>query len=924
LAVILLFAAGSVLYARPAHKQALVDYFGPFLPKHLNDCRTCHLPDAPGQEESGTASAKPHNPFGARLKAVKSELRKAGKQITIAARLEAVADEDSDGDGVSNLLELLSGHFPGDPKDTPTPHEIAKARQKLLAFREYKNRYHWTPFEKVKRPSVPVVKNAAWVRNPIDAFIAAEHERRGLIPRPEAPKSVLLRRVYLDLIGLPPTPEELHAFLADESPQAYAKVVDHLLESPQYGERWGRHWMDIWRYSDWAGWTDGGQIRDSQPHIWRWRDWIVESLNQDKGYDRMILEMLAADELAPEDPKALRATGYLVRNYKMLSREKWMQDTVDHTFLAYQGVTLGCARCHDHMYDPILQKEYYQVRAIFEPHNVRIDRIPGQPDTAKDGLVRVYDAAPQVPTFLFIRGDDRNPDKSPLPPQVPEMLGGKFLAAGDVKLPPDAYAPDHRGFVIQEDLEAARAKVGQLRNAWNAAAQPMRVTAASLLRQPVFSAAARLVAERTDLERLALAQLEKDLAEAQLTALAAVIEAERLEDAGRKDSPEWKRAAGAAVAAQRKLAVVQARRNLLLARQAKAAGAAKPKAAPTQKLPEARAALAKAEAEAGSPASTAYVHRSSTTYPAVSTGRRLAFARWLASQDNPVTARVAMNHVWLRHFGQAIVPSVFDFGRNGRPPSHPALLDWLAAEFMDPSRQPLSPEGREAGARGWSMKTMHRLIVTSATYRMASTTDAANVAIDRDNQFLWHMPSRRMEAEVVRDCIFFVAGKLDPTMGGPEIDYHQGLTTPRRSLYFRHAAEKEMEFLKLFDCAAVTECYQRKESIMPQQALALANSEVTLVHARLVARQLADRIGSDNLAFTTAAFERVLSRPPTDQELAECAGFLGRQAQRYQQTRHDAPRGNQDAKVPATDPALRARESLVHVLMNHNDFVTVR
>ncbi len=262
------------------------------------------------------------------------------------------------------------------------------------------------------------------MRNPIDAFIAAEHESRGLTPRPEASRPVLLRRLYLDLTGLPPTPDELHAFLDDESADAYEKVVDRLLASPRYGERWGRHWMDVWRYSDWAGW--GKQVRDSQPHIWHWRDWIVESLNRDKPYDRMIVEMLAADEASPDDLDALRATGYLARNFKLLSREKWMQDVVDHTGQAFLGVTLGCARCHDHMYDPILQKDYYQVRAIFEPHQVRIDRVPGVLDTAKDGIPRAYDAQLDAKTLLFVRGDDRNPTGKPLAPGVPESLGGSF------------------------------------------------------------------------------------------------------------------------------------------------------------------------------------------------------------------------------------------------------------------------------------------------------------------------------------------------------------------------------------------------------------------------------------------------------------------------------------------------------------------
>ncbi len=226
-----------------------------------------------------------------------------------------------------------------------------------------------------------------------------------------------------------------------------------------------------------------------------------------------------------------------------------------------------------------------------------------------------------------------------------------------------------------------------------------------------------------------------------------------------------------------------------------------------------------------------------------------------------MTARVAVNHLWGRHFGRAIVPSVNDFGRNGQRPSHPALLDWLAAELMD---------------RGWSMKAIHRLIVTSATYRQDSRPDPADLARDPDNVFLWRWTPRRAEAEVVRDCVFAVAGSLDSTMGGPDIDHQAGLTVPRRSLYFQHAAEKQMEFLQIFDAAGVTECYRRKESILPQQALALANSDLSLRMARRLARTLSARVGSDSCEFVTAAFEQVLSRPPTDAERAECLRYLGR------------------------------------------------
>ncbi|HZT79732.1 MAG TPA: DUF1549 and DUF1553 domain-containing protein [Gemmataceae bacterium] len=854
---------GPAAHARPPHKKALADYLGNHLAARLNDCRTCHLPDPPGGPQEG--DDRPHNPFGARLKAVRAELKKAGKKADIPSRIEAVASEDSDGDGVPNLLELLTGHNPGDPNDRPADAELAPGRKTLAAFLQAKSAYPWTPFETVRRPAVPAVKNTAWVRNPIDAFLAAEHEARGLKPRPEAARHVLLRRVYLDLIGLPPTPEELRAALSDPSPDWYEKVVDRLLADPRHGERWGRHWMDVWRYSDWAGY--GQQVRDSQPHVWHWRDWIIESLNHDKGYDRMVLEMLAADELCPEDADALRATGFLVRNYKLLSREKWMEDVVEHTGKAFLAVTLNCARCHDHLFDPITQKEYYRVRAIFEPHQVRIDRLPGQPDVKKDGLPRAYDANLTVPTYLFLRGDDRTPDKTPLPPGVPEALGGKPFRVEPVNLPPAAYAPEKREFAVREALAAAAEAATKARQARDAARKAGKPA-----------------------DALTLAELDLELAEARHAALAAVIRAERLEDAGQKDTPEGRQAATEAGVAQRKQAVAEAKRTLHVARQALQNAAAKAKPGLAKKVEAAEKALAKAEADAKAPPTPAYTPRQATPYPKTSTGRRLAFARWLADRDNPLTARVAMNHVWLHHFGQPIVPSVFDFGRNGRPPSHPALLDWLAAEFMAPASGGVDPR------RPWSLKHMHRLIVTSSAYRMASTPDDANLALDRDNVYLWRMNSRRLEAEAVRDGVFYVAGRLDGRMGGPDIPHAQGLAVPRRSLYFQHAQEKQMEFLKVFDAAPVTECYRRKESILPQQALALANSDLVRQHAKRLAGELAAKAGADDAAFVTAAFERVLSRPPTAAERAECVAFLKQ----------------------------RPRESLVVVLMNHHEFVTIR
>jgi hypothetical protein len=868
----LLLLGPAAAQAKPAHKKAFADYMGPDLAAKLNDCRTCHLPD---KGEGG--SEKPHNVFGARLAALRA------KKADVAARLDAAAEEDSDGDGVANLVELVLGRFPGDAQDRPTEAELAAAPKALAAFRKGLEARRWSPFEPVRRPALPPVKNTSWVRNPIDAFVAAEHEAHGLTPRPEAPKHVLLRRAYLDLIGLPPGRDELHAFLADESPDAFEKVVDRLLSSPQYGERWGRHWMDVWRYADWAGY--GAEVRDSQKHIWRWRDWIVESLNDDKGYDRMVVEMLAGDEVAPTDPDTLRATGFLARNWYKFNRNVWLDNTVEHTAKAFLGVTLNCARCHDHFFDPISQKEYFQFKAFFEPIDVRTDRLPGEADLNKDGVPRAFDAQLTTPTYLFVRGNEADPDKTTaLPPAVPASLGGRLPEIKPVPLPLTASAPDKRDFVIAETLAAARSNLAAARKAVEAPAKP---------------------------ELVESARLSAHQAELSLAALEAVLAVERLEDAGQKDGEEWKTAATEAVKVQRELAAATARVNLDAAKQAvKAANSDKLKADAEKKVAEVEKALVKAEADLKQPPTTAYTKRVTTNYPAASSGRRLALARWIADGDNPLTARVAVNHIWLRHFGRPLVPTVFDFGRNGQRPTHPALIDWLAAEFV---------------ARGWSMKELHRLVVTSSAYRLDSTPDAANLAADPDNRSLWRMNPRRMEAELVRDSVLHVAGRLDARMGGPDIDHGQGLTTPRRSVYFRHAAEKQMEFLLQFDAANITECYRRNESIVPQQALALANSTLSLAQSRLLAKGLSREFAGD-AAFVTAAFEQVLSRPPTAAERDECVKFLGEQTRLLADKGKLTPfaAGPPSPVPPAAEPGQRARENLTHVLLNHHDFVTIR
>ncbi|SIO59266.1 Planctomycete cytochrome C [Singulisphaera sp. GP187] len=805
-------------------------------------------------------------------------------------------------------------------------------------------RRHWA-FQRPARSDVPSIAGVPLKSNPIDAFLAAQQKGQGIVPGPLADKETLIRRIALDLTGLAPTPTELHTFLEDSSADAYEKVVDRLLASPRYGERWGRHWMDVWRYSDWDGYNQ--EVRESQPHIWRWRDWIVESLNKDKGYDRMVVEMIAADEAAPDDPEALRATGYLVRNWYKFNRNVWLDNIVEHTSKAFLGLTINCARCHDHKYDPIAHEDYYKFRAFFEPHEVRTDRVAGQPDPLKDGLVRVYDKDPKSPTFLFERGDEKRPVKEkPLDPGLPRVLSqGKFPVQA-VALPSQAYYPGARAFVQEETLTQARAEVATQGTALAKAVRTL--VDAAVLEVIAPDPKSAHTATRKAEGAAALASRSLTLARANLAAIEAKIAADRAKYATPPvaDAPGLALEAGRA---ERTAAVAKAEVDRFAAEQAlndanlasPIAAAFRPGKTPKEKGPErslksvdlpakqaAVAAALKKRDEAQKAFDTArgaldngsatYVSLG-TVYPSTSTGRRLALANWMTSKENPLTARVAVNHIWLRHFGTPLVATVFDFGLNGKRPSNPALLDWLANAFMD---------------NGWSMKQIHRLIVTSEAYRRQSTATGSNdpnLAHDPENRSLWRMNPRRMEAEAVRDNLLHAAGNLEENLGGPDLDPNAGLASKRRSLYFRHAKEKRVTFLKLFDSANATSCYRRSESVVPQQALALANSPIAFEQSRLLAAAISRELQSDparadNPAFVTTAFQRVLGRAPAPEERTACETYLTEQAGRLADKAglHPFTSGPATTVKPAADPAQRARESLVHVLFNHNDFVTIR
>jgi hypothetical protein len=757
-------------------------------------------------------------------------------------------------------------------------------------------REHWA-FRTPVRPAVPQVRNAAWARNPIDAFLAAEHDKRGLSPQPEADRRTLLRRVYLDLIGLPPTREELAAFAANTSADAYDKVVDRLLDRPQYGERWGRHWMDVWRYSDW--WGLGAEVRNSQKHIWHWRDWIIESLNADKGYDQMVREMLAADELYPTDLDRLRATGYLARHYFKFNRNSWLDEVVEHTSKAFLGLTLNCARCHEHKYDPFPQQDYYRFRAFFEPYQLRTDQLPGETDLEKDGLPRAFDCNLDAPTYLFVRGDDRNPRKErPLVPGVPALLSLGKLDLREVTLPPEAHLPGLRPYVLEAHLRAAQRQIAAARQAHEQARTELARVDPAAAGKPASLEQARAA--------VVLAEKVLSAAEAQPAALKARAAADR----ARSQQPpaaNAKELARVAARVEKQAALAKAEEDVARAeletlRPGKKAEADKKLAAARQVLAAAKQAL-ESPGEAYTPLKGSLKTLESNVeseasrskpFPTTSTGRRSALARWLTDPRHPLTARVAVNHIWMRHFGQPLVPTVFEFGRKGTPPTHPELLDYLAVELVE---------------HGWSMKHLHRLIVTSHAYRLTSSARgaaAANLSADGDNRWYWRMNPVRMEAQALRDSLLSLSGELDLRLGGPSVPV--SAPSSRRSLYYFHSHNEHNRFLSMFDDASVLECYRRAESIVPQQALALANSEVSLASAAKIADHLDQ---ASDAEFVRAAFETVLASVPTAAEQAECEQALKQWVELARQH-----------KVP--NPVPRARANLVHALLNHNDFITIR
>jgi hypothetical protein len=731
-------------------------------------------------------------------------------------------------------------------------------------------RDHWS-FQSVERPEVPAVSEGAWIRNPIDAFILAGLEQAGLKPAPKADRSKLLRRVYLDLIGLPPTPSELDAFLANDGPRAFEQVVDDLLSRPQYGERWARHWLDVVRYAE----TNGYERDGMKPQAWRFRDWVIDALNADKPYDQFLTEQLAGDEVPGSNAETqigttmLRLGPWDDEPADLLSdRYDQLDDIVATTSATFIGLTLRCARCHNHKFEPFSQQDYTRWQAIFAPLNrpqkdkVEFDREVGPPDqvAAHLALVKQLDAqTADIETQVRTLGWQVCQEAVAAGRLKTEKTADAGTAGSDVlpsakELPPEALA----AIAIEPDK----------RN--DAQKKLVRTHAAKL---------ATMVRELASVDRGA----QLDECERQLTAVKA------------KYPPPLQRGYiwyedGPSFDASHVF-----RRG-------------DPRNPGEEVGPGFPAILI--DHPPAPPAPTAY-----------STGRRLQLARWLTQPDHPLTARVMVNRLWQHHFGDGIVATENDFGVMGSAPSNQPLLDWLASEFV---------------AGGWQIKRMHRMMVLSQTYQMASTANPAAEKIDPEDALLWRFRPRRMEAEALRDTILAVSGQLNPSPRGPgiypkisqavlETQSRPGdgwktsdpAAAARRSVYIFVKRTLLLPEMEVLDFPSTEEtCEQRVVSTVAPQALTLLNGEFINEQAQAFAQRIAREAGDDNAARVERAYRLAFSRPPSEKERATVLDFLVRQQQLIEA---DAKGEASDAKN-AGSTKLKALAALCLVLFNTNEF----
>jgi mono/diheme cytochrome c family protein len=694
-----------------------------------------------------------------------------------------------------------------------------------------KDRQFWS-FQTPRRPEPPAVKHAGRVRNPIDAFVISKLEAKGLSLSPEADRQVLIRRAYFDLTGLPPDPADVKAFVADKDPQAYEKLVDRLLASPRYGERWGRYWLDLAGYAD----SEGGKLSADLPRplAFRYRDYVIRSLNADKPYDRFLTEQIAGDELADYEHATvvteqmmdnLIATGFLrmapdsttEREVNFVDdRIDVIADEIETISSAVMGLTMKCARCHTHKYDPLPHRDYYRFKAIFKGALDEHDWV--SPLTMeKYGLYFPGRYLPYVTpgaTPMQVLEEERHRElvNKNLEGEIKTVKSAwedklKELKKKEVDKRIAAQPKD-----LQEDLRKLVATPEEKReeaqkNLARKFASVLKVSLAELKADPAIAKESEQVETKTKLLQYQM------LPEPKIRAL-------------------WDRGAPS----------------------------------PTYILNRGMATSFGPEVQPGPPAvltTAKLTYRVSPPWPgSTKTGRRLAFAKWLVNPENPLTARVMVNRIWKQHFGNGIVRSVGNFGKTGTPPTNPELLDWLATEFVK---------------QGWSIKQMHRLMMTSSTYRQSSTVTDEAASKDPENLLVSHMPMRRMEAEVLNDTLLYVAGRMDETRYGvpePVLLRDDGLVTPintgkgwRRSIYVDQRRKEIPTILDNFDLPPMSpNCVERSESTVSLQALYLMNNGLVKQLAQSLAIRVQHDAGDDPQKQIDTLYWLALSRPPRAEE----------------------------------------------------------
>jgi mono/diheme cytochrome c family protein len=675
----------------------------------------------------------------------------------------------------------LGAPWPGGAK------AVASAPRKEEKAITAEERAHWA-FQPVKRPAPPAVRNHGWSRRPIDQFILARLEAKGLQPNPPAPPQELLRRVYYDLTGLPPPPQEVADFVAKwNAPSGkrqalWEDTIDRLLDSPRYGEKWARHWLDLVRYAE----TNSYERDNPKPHVWRYRDYVIRAFNGDKPFDQFIREQLAGDELDAANADCLIATGYYRLGIwddepsdPVQSRYDGLDDIVATTGQVFLGLTFDCARCHDHKIDPILQKDYYRLVSFF--HNINHYRNGGPTDEQPIG--------------------------------TPEQREAFAKAAKKV----------------QDKRAELQAKITAIENEFRRLAKADGTASADLI---------KLI--RTDGPRI-LGQQKYDQWEQLTFAFNESRAAERM--------PKIDMALCVTEAGPRAPDTF-----VMLRGNPHVKGDKVEPAFPTifnlpqPKLPDPPAG-------------------------AKSSGRRRMLADWIASPDNVLTARVIVNRLWQHHFGRGIVRSPNDFGMQGMRPTHPELLDWLAAEFVE---------------KGWRMKALHRLILTSNAYQMSSRGNAEALKLDPTNDLFWRFDMRRLTGEEIRDSILAVSGNLDLKMFGPSIypeipeEVLQGQSMPgrgwkrkapaeeqnRRSVYVHVKRSLLLPILESFDLAEPDRSTPvRFSTTQPTQALGMLNGEFLNKQAGIFAQRLQKEAGNDVAGQVRLALSLATQRPPSAEEV---------------------------------------------------------